>query len=547
MNRALVKLMVLNAKAGLRRLFQGARTVRGAIVIIFLILLLALVLIPAFFAVALRNNPAGKLLSGLIDPYLPLLLLALAVTSAINARGGHTLYFSPSEIDFLFPAPFHRRELLVYKIVQVFIGLVLASLFFASFCSIYVHSWLSAFVGIVLFAGCIRLVALVLAFLGQIVAEQAYTRGRQLVLLGIGVLVVGGLGQMLWQTRVESPAELARSFRGSWTGRVVLAPFEVFSHTILAREWFPELVCWGAAALAIDAGLLALVFKLDADYLEMAAAVSAKVYERIQRIKQGGGIATPASAKAARIRLGRFPWLGGTGPIAWRQALITMRTSRSALVGAVGLSIPFAVCNLVADRGPMGAGFVPIMSVSLIAYMSFVYAMQLPWAFRGDVAHIETLKSLPIAPLPVATGELVGGMIMLVGMQVIVSTGLLVTGGNPVLVFTALALMIPSDALVLAMGNTVFLIYPIRPGQTTPVDFQMVGRMILTTLLKLLLLVPTLGVPAAIGGLAYVLIGFHFAVFAGVAWVMLVAELPLWLFLLASAFSRFDPGTETPP
>ena len=78
---------------------------------------------------------------------------------------------------------------------------------------------------------------------------------------------------------------------------VLLAPFEVFSHAILAADWFPELVCWGGGALAIDLGLLALIFKLDADYLESAAAISQKLYEKIQRMKQGGGIVAAGFAE----------------------------------------------------------------------------------------------------------------------------------------------------------------------------------------------------------------------------------------------------------
>ena len=191
------------------------------------------------------------------------------------------------------------------------------------------NSWLSAFVGIFLTLAFVQLLALVTAFLGQIVAEQAYTRRRRLILLSIGVLVFAALAQVLWQTPVQSPAELARSFRASWTGMVLLAPFEVFSHAILATNWFPDLVCWGAGALAIDLVLLALIFRLDADYLESAAAISQKLYEKVQRMKQGGGIALPASAESARDSAWRrFPWLGGAGPLAWRQILIAVRTSK---------------------------------------------------------------------------------------------------------------------------------------------------------------------------------------------------------------------------
>jgi hypothetical protein len=74
----------------------------------------------------------------------------------------------------------------------------------------------------------------------------------------------------------------------------------------------------------------------------------------------------------------------------------------------------------------------------------------------------------------------------------------------------------------------------------------MVGRMMLMMLLQVLLLIPALGVPASLGGLAYVFSGFYLPAFVVVGWIALVAELPLWLFLLASMFDRFDPGTETP-
>ena len=102
---------------------------------------------------------------------------------------------------------------------------------------------------------------------------------------------------------------------------MILAPFEVFSHAILAVDVFPDLVGWGVAAAAIDLGLLILVVKLDADYVEGAAAISQKLYERMQRARKGGGVALPTSKVEARLRIPRLPWLGGAGPLAWRQLL----------------------------------------------------------------------------------------------------------------------------------------------------------------------------------------------------------------------------------
>jgi hypothetical protein len=173
--------------------------------------------------------------------------------------------------------------------------------------------------------------------------------------------------------------------------------------------------------------------------------------------------------------------------------------------------------------------------------------MQLPWGFRGDIVHMDCLKSLPVAPLAMAVGELTGGVVLLSAIQFVILIGLLGAGGSPALILTAMAFLIPFDVLLLAMSNTLFLIYPVRFSQGTAADFQMVGRTMLFMLMQILILIPCLGIPAGFGALAYVVSGFHFPVFAVTAWFLLAAEVPLWLFLLASMFVRFDPGTETPP
>jgi hypothetical protein len=547
MHPALNKLTLLTFKATWRRLFRGARTVRGAFLIVFTMGLFTMMIVPSLFVAMMRNNPVGRVFSGLAEPYLPLLLLSVTLMFVFTSAGERALYFSPSEIDFLFPAPFHRREILVFKLTKLLVGLILMSLIFSTSCLLYLNSWLSAFVGIFLALAFVQLLTLAIAFLGQIVAENAYNRRRRLALLCITGLVLAALAQMLWQTPLQSAAELARSLRSSWAGMVLLAPFEVFSHAILAKNWFPELVCWSAGALAIDLALLAVIFKLDSDYIESAAHVSQKLYEKIQQIRQGGGIALPVSAKASRIRLGRFPWLGGAGPLAWRQVLIAMRTSRYALIISVGIGVMIAIMAFVAGRSRPGGDFVPIMGVGFTAYLTFIFSMQLPWAFRGDIVHMDVLKSLPVAPLAVAAGELAGGVVLLAAIQLVMLIGVLGTGGNSALVVTAMAFLVPFDMVMLALSNTLFLIYPVRFAPGTSADFQMVGRVMLLMLLQVLILIPAMGVPAGLAGLAYVLSGFQLPVFMAVAWLLLVAEVPLWLFLLASRFVRFDPGTETPP
>ena len=68
--------------------------------------------------------------------------------------------------------------------------------------------------------------------------------------------------------------------------------------------------------------------------------------------------------------------------------------------------------------------------------------------------------------------------------------------------------------------------------QTSAADFQLMGRMMLLMLLQFLILIPGLGIPAAVGGLVFWLSGYWWPAFAATSWLLLVAELPLVLIVL---------------
>ena len=137
------------------------------------------------------------------------------------------------------------------------------------------------------------------------------------------------------------------------------------------------------------------------------------------------------------------------------------------------------------------------MGVGFIAYLTFLFAMQLPWAFRGDIDHMDSLKALPVAPLALAAGELAGGVLVLAAIQFVVLAALLAANGSPAVIMTAAAFLVPFDVLMLGVSNLLFLIYPVRIAQSSAADFQLMGRMMLLMLLQFLILIPSLGIPAA--------------------------------------------------
>ena len=69
--------------------------------------------------------------SGWLEPYLPIMILGFCLLIIFGPAGEMAISFTPAEVDFLFPAPFHRRELLIYKLAKLFIGSVFVALFFS--------------------------------------------------------------------------------------------------------------------------------------------------------------------------------------------------------------------------------------------------------------------------------------------------------------------------------------------------------------------------------------------------------------------------------
>ena len=171
------------------------------------------------------------------------------------------------------------------------------------------------------------------------------------------------------------------------------------------RSWpatfFPAWSAGAAAAAAIDLGLLVLVLKLDADYLEGAAAISQKLYERMRAREARRRPRAADLENRGSTALPRLPWLGGAGPLAWRQLLLAMRTSRLVILISLGTRLRAARDGLRHAQRITAEGrcSYPRWALGFIAYLTFLFAMQLPWAFRGDIDHMDSLKSLPVAPL----------------------------------------------------------------------------------------------------------------------------------------------------
>ncbi len=244
---ALRILIKLNIRGWLRRMWQQLKRPRGVLNSLFLLLMLGSWVVVIVF---------GKV-SGVLEKFdfvgdaaaevFPLGLMVFSFLIVVKSSGESAIVFSPSEIDFLFSGPFSRRELLVFKLSTSILMLLFVSLMFSLFLVIFAEMWIAAFTGTFLSFLLLQLLGMTVALIGQTVSDQIYTRTRKAIAVFVVALLAVGVVQGLQLGMQQDVWQLLRGFRESCAGMVLLAPFEVFSRTILAERLFPDLLLWGGS------------------------------------------------------------------------------------------------------------------------------------------------------------------------------------------------------------------------------------------------------------------------------------------------------------
>jgi hypothetical protein len=556
MHPALLLLLRLRRRALWRRTIAGLKTPRGAALAVATAMFFALMVLPQFIVPVVNAfSPVGaeanrqfvEAARPVIRAALPLVLLTLVMLSVGTGWGESAIYFSPADVDFLFPGPFSRRDLLFYKLAQSIRSSLFAGTFFSIFAARYAPLLAGAWLGSVLTLMFVNAFTLALTLLSQIVSHRVDTRWRRIALSAIAIIIALGLVSTIKDFDLLHFIDSLTRFRESVPGRIVLAPFEPFSRIITAPS-IAELLLWTAVASVMVFGLFALAIGLDANYLESAQQVSQRHYQRLQRRRQGGGaISAMPIGGASRIRLSRPPWLGGVGPNLWRQWLLLLRRSQGLLL-LVAIAIVMVVL-LTILRGQAGKKIeylAPAAVLAALAYQSFLASLQLPAGFRGDIDRLDWLKSLPIHPAAVTFGQISGPALLLSLMQAaMLAAAWIFCGGSYAMYAAGLVLLVPVNLLLFGVENLIFLIFPLRQSSATAGDFQFMGKYMLLAMLKMLLLLVSLALASA-GAIIYLIVPQLWLAVGACLLLLLIMDL-LVVLLATQAFLRFDVSLDTPP
>ena len=370
---------------------------------------------------------------------------------------------------------------------------------------------------------------------------------RKVVLTVVAIGVAIGLGYAMSTTQSPGVESIAPAFRATWAGTMLLAPFQVFGRTLGAETIYPELIGWGAAAAVLDVAFVVLILRLDANFLEASVAASEKLYQRLQCVRQGSIWAATANRGAVARRVPKPPWLGGAGPIAWRQAA-PRGGVRGILLTLAIVAVSAGMPMIVNRHAPGDRNFAGVPLISVLGVLSiFLVPQMIRFDFRGEMDRIETLKALPIAPHAIVIGEMLTPIVLatIAELLIVAVIALVVRIATPWIGLVAL-FVLPLNLLVFGLENLVFLLFPYRMPAGGGLDVQIMGRQMLIMFLKVCGLALLAGLAAGIGGIGYFVADSRRAFVVG-AWIAATFLGLACVPVVGWAYRRFDPSTDTPP
>jgi len=540
LDRALWLLLGLQCRGWFRSAWRSLHTVKGV-----LLALVGLLVLGLWVLSALLPSQSGGIDPDTLRRSAPAVFLTYCLFAALFFKTERSLYFSPAEVNLLFAGPFTRRQLLGYKITLSTLIILPTTLFLSFLFRVHARWFLAAFLGLFLAFLFLQLFQMALNLLAIAVGAQAYTRGRKVVLL---LLLLAGAGIIFEVSRTAGPGARPGVFgriEQTWLWQTIASPLRWFVEVFLTEPGaWGDLLLYTALSGGVILVLLAIVLLLDAHYLESAAVTSEKLYTRLQRMRRGeasGG--WRESTGKVRLGLPDFPWWGGVGPIAWRQATTALRSLGRLALFALIVG-PILMGPIMAGRDEFGANDGGAYATAgMLLWLSVVMTTLVPFDFRGDLERMEVLKTLPLPAWRVAAGQLLTPVLLLSLVQGLFLGAVQLAWGQWNFLLLLFLVFAPSaNLLVFGMDNLLFLWFPSRVVAANPGDFQALGRNVLILLAKMVVLA------VAGPGVWFVVFKLSGSLPAALlsAWLTLTAFALALVPLLALAFASFDVARDMP-
>ena len=548
--KALLLLYRLKAKGSLRSLWRSSKSLPAALRNIGTLVFLSILLVPAaitwFGHERLVENSADT--AKLVEFGLPIFLAMVFYTTIISPKKDNYLHFSDAEIGFLFPAPFSRRQLLLYRLLSIFTATFWLSFFITAGGSMFLvrenfwFSLLTSFCGVSLALLLVQLFLVLMGLIGTSVKVRLYNPSRKLVAVGVSILVLLMLfsvrGQTTWDglKLVQNPQDLiplVDNYVNSTAGKILLGPFKIFSNLVLAGS-FSAFALWGAACVLINLAVGYLIIRLDANYLETSVLASQK---RAELIKSQTVETVFASSSVGTLPM--LPAWNGLGPIAWRQLQTFYRTWKVGIFYFVFVLLLLGVV-IWADHKRVSSVDRFWIVTTFMGMIVYIGAVAVPIGFQADLHRMDILKSLPASSFRIAAGQILGPTIVLTMIQYLYVAIFAVAALDQWPKWLILVATMPLvNFLVLSISNTMALLLPARSEPSAAKQFENVGSALIFMLVVTFI---SMTLSAFIGGAGALIFMATKTVFIAVltGWLVLLTACAAGAFFASKAFEMFD-------
>ncbi|HKR63443.1 MAG TPA: putative ABC exporter domain-containing protein [Thermoanaerobaculia bacterium] len=494
------------------------------------------------------------------------LVLAMMILAWALPEQSAGLTFSEAEIQFLFPAPITRRQLLLYKILraqpQVFLSATLMTIFvFRS----------AKFIGL---WSCFIVLSIYFTFV-------ALGRAR-LKLLGIGFLIrlpavaaiVVGVSYLLWHTVDLTPfhgmgkqmrpghfPNLPSLFHGRVADAILFVP-RLFAHAVLPHT-IPQLLASCGALIVVALVFLELAARTNIAFEEASIHASQKSAARRARMNEqriGKQVTFPRIPPPFRIPARAKPEVA----IYWKNVTAGLRISSPWLLIMLACALYFLGQAFYAsdDSVRIAMASIALFTAAMFPFLgSAVFSQDM----RLDLPRIELLKSYPISGERLVAAEIAGPLTFIAAVEIVMlSVASIIMNSahmpkklnllaTPQFVVIALIIATPVCAAQLLIRNSVPILLPgwAMRAPDEQRGFIVLGQRLLMTAGNLLVLLFVL-LPAAciVGpGLLMAKYWFHDSV-AVVAFTTVIAaallffEVWLGIQFLGRQFEKIDVTNE---
>jgi ABC-2 type transport system permease protein len=449
---------------------------------------------------------------GPVTTIVSLLLFAAAAAVWLLPGFKPPLTFSRAEVQFLFPAPLARRQLVHFKLIRT----EAATLFTSAIMTLFfrppsVASGFIFFAGLWLLLSIARLHAMGISLSRESLARRPVAGFASMwlaVAVALGAIgVLGATVAMDWARLASfaTPREVFHeidTLMSTGAGGIVLWPFRAIVRVPLAQT-AAEFRSVLPAALAIMAANYAWVVRADTSFEEASAEQAEKAVTRLASREAPPRVKAQATPTPFTLSPAGPPELA----ILWKNLIMLGRyASLKTLIRIVPLLLVFGM--LSQRRGQAGGVLTAIAILCLFGTVMTILMgpMMARNDLRQDLGILAVLKAWPISGATLLRGELLAPMALLTAIVWLLILGALTLSGQiPVggrvmqtimlhRVSYALAAMLAAPALILAqlvVQNGIAITFPawVSIGAARPKGIDVMGQRLIMMAGNLIVLV----------------------------------------------------------